>query len=180
MIILCDVDNIVGNLVEAVLSVYNQDSGDNLKLTDITKYHIENFVKPQYKDTFFHYFLDKRVWKRMGLVPSVQKYMSKLFNDGHEIYFCTKTEMKNAPKKESYLQRIFPYIDIRKHLIICYDKKMIKGDILIDDCTKNFGGQKYSICLAYPYNKDFIDDGMYNFRCNNWEEIYNIISNLEK
>jgi 5'(3')-deoxyribonucleotidase len=174
MRILCDVDNVVGDLTTAVLDVYNEDSEDNLTVDKITKYNIENFVKPQYKETFYHYFLDKRTWNRMKLVPNVQKYMAKLFNDGHEIYFCTKTEMKNAPKKESYLQRIFPYMDIRKHLIVCYDKSMVIGDALIDDCLSNFSTtQPLKICLAYPWNKNVIDPSIH--RCNDWEEIYSVI-----
>ena len=52
MKILIDVDNIIGNLCDAVLSVYNEDSGDNLCSENITSYYIENFVKPQYKDNF--------------------------------------------------------------------------------------------------------------------------------
>lgn len=178
--ILVDVDNIIGYLCEAVLSVYNEDSQDNLTPNNIKTYYIENYVKPQYKDTFYHYFKNKRVWKRMKYVEGCQKYIAKLFNDGHDIYFCTKTEMINAPKKESYLQRTFPYINIRKKLIICPDKTMVRGDILIDDCTDNFGGQAYSIILDYPWNKDFKENDIDKFRAKNWEEIYNIIKKLSQ
>lgn len=90
MKILIDVDNIIGNLCDAVLSVYNEDSGDNLCSENITSYYIENFVKPQYKDNFKHYFLDKRVWKRMKYVDGCREYIAKLFNDGHDIYFVQK------------------------------------------------------------------------------------------
>lgn len=178
MKILVDVDNIIGNLCDAVLSVYNEDSGDNLCSNDITSYYIENFVKPQYKDNFKHYFLDKRVWKRMKYVDGCREYIAKLFNDGHDIYFCTKTEMKNAPKKESYLQRTFPYINIRKKLIVCSDKTMIRADVLIDDCLDNFGGQNYSIVLDYPWNRNNVKDNI--IRAENWEEIYEIIASINE
>ena len=80
MVILIDVDNIIGNLCDAVLSVYNEDSGDNLCSENITSYYIENFVKPQYKDNFKHYFLDKRVSKRMKYVEGCREYIAKHFN----------------------------------------------------------------------------------------------------
>jgi len=178
MKILIDVDNIIGNLCDAVLSVYNEDSGDNLCSENITSYYIESFVKPQYKDNFKHYFLDKRVWKRMKYVDGCREYIAKLFNDGHDIYFCTKTEMKNAPKKESYLQRTFPYINIRKKLIVCSDKTMIRADVLIDDCLDNFGGQDYSIVLDYPWNRNTDDEDI--IRASSWKEIYNIIYLINK
>ena len=173
MKILIDVDNIIGNLCDAVLSVHNEDSGDNLCSENITSYYIENFVKPQYKDNFKHYFLDKRVWKRMKYVDGCREYIAKLFNDGHDIYFCTKTEMKNAPKKESYLQRTFPYINIRKKLIVCSDKTMIRADVLIDDCLDNFGGQDYSIVLDYPWNRNTNNENI--LRASSWKEIYEIL-----
>lgn len=176
--ILCDVDNIIGNLCEAVLSVYNEDSGDDLKISDIHEYYIENFVKSQYKEGFKHYFLDKRVWKRMKYIDGCREYIAKIFNDGHDIYFCTKTEMKNAPKKENYLQKTFPYLNIRKKLIVCPDKTMIRGDVLIDDCVSNFGGQKYSIILDSPWNREFQVDRKTNFRAKSWKEIYNIINDI--
>lgn len=178
MRILIDVDNIVGKLCESVLSVYNEDSGDNLCVDDITSYYIDNFVKPQYKENFKYYFLDRRVWKRMKYVDGCQEYIAKLFNDGHDIYFCTKTEIENAPKKKNYLQRTFPYINMRKKLIVCYNKTMIKGDILIDDCLDNFGGQPHGIVLDYPWNRDIDKDGI--IRCSNWENIYEEINNLIK
>ena len=58
MIIGIDIDGTINNLCESVLSVYNEDSGDNLTVNDITEYYIENFVKPEYKEGFHRYFVD--------------------------------------------------------------------------------------------------------------------------
>lgn len=178
MIIGVDIDNVLCTTTEAVLSVYNEDASDNLKVEDIKSYYIENFVKPEFKENFNSYFLNKKVWKRIKYVDGCREYIAKLFNDGHDIYFCTKTEMKNAPKKESYLQRTFSYINIRKKLIVCSDKTMIRADILIDDCLDNFGGQDYSIVLDYPWNRNTDDENI--IRASSWKEIYNIICLINK
>ena len=69
MTILCDVDNIINNLAETVLKIYNEESGDNLTKNDITSYYIENFVKAEYKENFHKYFLCKDVWKKCELIP---------------------------------------------------------------------------------------------------------------
>ena len=45
MKILIDCDNILNNLTEVVLKIYNEDWNDNLKMDDIVKYQIENFIK---------------------------------------------------------------------------------------------------------------------------------------
>ena len=41
MIIACDVDNVLNNLTESVLKVYNADHNDNLKIENIKSYGIE-------------------------------------------------------------------------------------------------------------------------------------------
>ena len=63
MIIGVDCDNVLNNLTESVLKVYNEDYNDDLTPDDITDYYIENFVKPECKDNFYKLFTDKRVWK---------------------------------------------------------------------------------------------------------------------
>ena len=92
--------------------------------------------------------------------------------------FIFVQKLKNAPKKESYLQRTFPYINIRKKLIVCSDKTMIRADVLIDDCLDNFGGQDYSIVLDYPWNRNTDDEDI--IRASSWKEIYNIIYLINK
>lgn len=182
-IVLCDVDNVVGDLCAAVLSVYNEDSGDCLTKEQITDYYIDNFVLPQYRKTFKNYFIDKRVWKRMKLVPDVQKYISKIFNDGYRIIFLTTTECANVYKKERYLQRTFPYLDVDKCFIRSQDKSLIKGDIMIDDCLYNllnFDGIR--IVLDYPWNNKGLDFDKENnlLRAKNWEEVYNFLKKEEE
>ena len=60
MRICIDIDGVVNNLPETVIDVYNEDYNDNLTINDITKYNIENFVKPEAKENFYKYFTDKR------------------------------------------------------------------------------------------------------------------------
>ena len=77
MIIACDVDNVLNNLTESILKVYNSDHNDNLKVEDITSYGIENFVKPEFKADFPRLFLDKRVWKGISVVPNCIEVLKK-------------------------------------------------------------------------------------------------------
>lgn len=170
-----DIDNVLNNLCEAVLSVYNEEADDNLKVSDITKYNIENFVKPQYKEGFYKIFLNKEVWRRIKVMPDCQKYILKLFNDGHRILFITKTEPYNFYKKTKWLEKLFPYLEIRKCFFCCPDKTLMKVDVLIDDCVKNFGGAKHSICFAYPWNAEFR-----GIRCKDWREIYTEINRINR
>lgn len=180
MIIGIDLDNVLNNLCEAVLSVYNEDSGDNLKPYNIKTYYIDNFVKPPYQKTFKNYFIDKRVWKRIKLIDDCQKYISKLFKEGHTILFITSTEPENLKKKANWITRNFPYINVRKSLFSCPVKQYMSGiDVLIDDAAHNLENAKYKgIIFDYPWNQDFVTDDKQFFRARSWEEIYNIIKNI--
>lgn len=182
MIIAVDIDNVLNNLCEAVLSVYNEDAADNLKVEDIKTYYIENFVKPEFKENFNSYFLNKRVWKRIKLINQCQEYVGRLFRDGHTIIFITSTEPENLKKKANWITRNFPYINVRKSLFSCPKKQYMSGiDILIDDAPQNLEGASYKgILLDYPWNELFVTDNKKFFRAKNWAEIYNIIYNIEQ
>ena len=172
--ILVDCDNVLNNLAEAVLNYYNKDWGDNLTINNITSYYMENFVVPQARESFYKYFYNKKVWKTILPIEEARFFLEEL-RENSRVYLCTKTEPANATKKAKWCERKFGF-NQRKDFILTPNKKMIKGDILIDDCSNNFGGQKYSICLDRPWNRDFVVDDITNFRAENWEEIFDIVN----
>lgn len=49
-----DVDNVINNLTECVISVYNEDTDSDLKLTDIIDYDMTLFVKPRLRKIFIN------------------------------------------------------------------------------------------------------------------------------
>ena len=182
MLIAVDIDNTLNNLTEAILEVYNADSGDNLSLSDITAYHIENFVKPEYKKFFYQYFLDRSVWKKIKVLPHCREVIARLHNEGHRIIFVTTTEPENLPKKKNWLMRNFPFLDIRRSLFSCPVKQLVKCDILIDDCITNVVGERdyYSILLTCPWNNDkSLDDAPMLTRAKDWLEVYDKIKIIE-
>lgn len=176
MIIVVDCDNILNNLCEAVLEVYNEEWDDNLKIENITQYYMDTFVKEPAKKTFYHYFYNKDVWKKIKSNPDAKKYINLLREQGHRVLLCTATEPYNVYKKSQWCFREYGF-DPRKEFFSCPDKTLLRADILIDDYPKNFGGAKYHICLNAPWNinaeGDFIP-------CDNWKEIYEEIQKLKE
>lgn len=181
MIIACDVDNVLNNLTESVLKVYNADHNDNLKIEDIKFYGIEEYVKPEFKKDFPFLFLDKRVWKGISVISGCVEVLKKWHDNNHEIYFVTATNTENMHKKAEWLQRTFPFMDVRKNLICMQKKQMLSGniDVLIDDCINNLDNGKYhSIVFDYPWNQDEyrVPDSPFNYRflshrAYNWEDV---------
>lgn len=181
--IMIDIDGVLNTLDTTVIDVYNEDSGDNLSPQDITEYHIEKFVKPEYKENFYKYFLDKRVWQRIKIVDKCQEVIEKLWNEGYDVIFVTKTECENLVKKRNWLNRNFSFIgesNMRKILFSAPVKQKIRADIAIDDGLFNLLGDRtyWSICLDKPYNQTDKPIPMFT-RAYNWQDIYDDIKMIE-
>ena len=101
---------------------------------------------------------------------------------GEEIYFVTATEPQNVAKKARFLQRTFPFLDIRKRLITTHCKQMIKCDVLIDDYEENLkNGSYFGILMNYPWNRNFddaSDDKIY--RVFDWTQVEAMLEVITK
>ena len=184
MKIALDVDNTIVNTTSCVLIQHCIDTGEKLTLDDIKTYYIENYVSDDYKDDFHLIFYKKEMWKRVKVIPHCVEVIKRLHDRGDSIYFVTSTEPQNITKKARFLQRTFPFLDIRKRLITTYNKQMIKCDILVDDCIDNVLNADYvSILLDYPWNSTAIfDEAEYDniYRVFDWLQVEPMIEYIEK
>lgn len=184
MIIGIDVDNTIVNTTSCVLAQHYADTGEKLTLDDIKSYYIENYVSDDYKDDFHLIFYKKEMWKRVKVIPHCVEVIKRLHDRGDSIYFVTSTEPQNITKKARFLQRTFPFLDIRKRLITTHNKQMIRCDLLIDDCIDNVLNADYvSILLDYPWNSTAIfDDAAYDniYRVFDWTQVELMIEYIQK
>lgn len=185
MIIGIDVDNTIVNTTSCALAQHYADTGEKLTLDDIKSYYIENYVSDDYKDDFHLIFYKKEMWKRVKVIPHCVEVIKRLHDRGDSIYFVTSTEPQNITKKARFLQRTFPFLDIRKRLITTHCKQMIDCDILVDDCVNNIINSKhyFSILLDYPWNStaifdDASDDKIY--RVFDWLQVEPMIEYIKK
>ena len=181
MRILLDCDNVICDTTRSVLDVHYEKTGERLSVDDIKTYYIENYVSPKYKDDFYTIFLDKRVWKGVQVLPHCVEVVERLHNAGHEIWIATSTEATNVHKKARFLQRTFPFLNIRKRLITTPYKQILNADLLIDDCVDNVINAQYiSILMTYPWNANYDDASDENiYRVNNWLEVEPMIEYIQ-
>ena len=177
-----DVDNTIVNTTSCVIAQHYADTGEKLTLDDIKTYYIENYVSDDYKDDFHLIFLKKEMWKRVQVLPNCVEVIKRLHDRGDSIYFVTSTEPQNVAKKARFLQRTFPFLDIRKCLITTHCKQMIGVDILIDDYEMNLiNGSYFGILMDYSWNRNFdeaSDDKIY--RVFDWLQVEPMIEYIEK
>jgi len=180
MIIFCDMDGVVANIIDNWLTQYNKEWNDNLTSSCITGWDLKNFVKPEcgskiediiHKENFF---LDATVY------PGSQEYLKKIVDDGHDVFFATSSPIYMYPliEKHLWIDKYFSFIGSRK--VVCLKNKwLLRGNVLIDDYEfnlENFNGHK--ILLRQPWNEN-INDIKYKI-ANGWENVYNIIKRIER
>lgn len=182
MKIAIDCDNVVCNTTESVLRQHYADTGEKLTLDDIKSYYIENYVGDDYKDDFHLIFFKKEMWKRVQVLPHCVEVVKRLHDKGNEIWFVTSTEPQNVAKKARFLQRTFPFLDIRKRLITTHCKQMIKCDVLIDDYEENLkNGSYFGVLMNYSWNRNFddaSDDKIY--RVFDWTQVEPMLEVITK
>ena len=183
MIIGIDLDNICCTTTISVLDYINSRLPVSLTLDDITSYSIEAALPEQYKWIVESAFNDSKMWKGVKLLPDCAKYIEKLYDDGHEIWFATSSLPQNLYKKINHLTRnmqFFPEDYIREHTINIRRKQLLRFDVLIDDCLANLVDDRtyYSIVLDYPWNRTDDTAPMFT-RAKDWAEIYEKIQFID-
>lgn len=179
-----DLDNVVVNTTESVIEFLNERIPNlDMKLEDCSKYWLEQNLPKGYELVVQEAFESKYMWKKVKVIKGAKKYINKLREDGHDIYFVTSSLPENLRKKIKHLERELDFFEpgyIWKHTINIHKKQLLDLDILIDDCLDNLnGGRRYvSICMNYPWNVNSPDHSI--IHCDTWKAIYNKVNAIEK
>ena len=181
MMIICDIDCVINDLMDKVLLIYNSRHGKNIKMSDITTYDFCDCLPSEDADAMEELFKDKELWDSLEPLPDSRWGIETLINLGHKVVFATATHACNFEWKCKWMIEKFGLIN-SNDIIRIMDKGLLKGDVIIDDCLDNLTRSSCErICLDYPYNRDERLDYIYDIkRAYNWQDIINIINNIEK
>lgn len=180
MIICVDVDNILNDLAQKTLELYNSRYNKNIQMSDITSYNFFDCLPHEDASCIISLFEEKELWDSLKPLPDSQEALKSLIKNEHKVYLATATNPINFKWKVDWLQKYFPFIH-SDNIIRIMDKSLLKCDIMIDDNLDNLIGSFCDrICLDYPWNHSASKDVSYDIkRVNNWNQIPNIINNIE-
>lgn len=178
MRILIDLDDVLGNFLEAWIAELNKISGKSLTTEDITEWNVNKFYNLEY-DELWKPLSEKSFWRSVTPKEDSVDCVKSLIEAGHEVYVCTNTHYSTTKVKfDNFLFRHFPFLK-NENIIICRDKKMINADIIIDDNPANLFGQEYSILFSAPHNKEWQEKGNKDyFVASSWKEVMKIIERI--
>lgn len=163
-----DQDWVLTNLTDKWLAYYNTIFSDNLKAEDITSWDITEFIKEEAKP-FMHNILNiHKFYRDLEITADAQRVITKLFDEGHEIFIVTDPFTRMSFKsKYDWLREKLPFIPSR-NFIFTGNKGAVGLDFLIDDGVHNCESfQGLPLLFDAPYNAE-----CYKFyRVRNWQDI---------
>ena len=176
--ILIDLDDVLTDMLVIWVDWLNHFNQLDVKLEDIKEWDMSIPFPTLTKEQIFFPLQHREFWQCVHTRHDAREYVKKLFDEGYNIYIVTATRPHLMQYKMQYcIEPFFPYIDYF-HIITCYDKQMIKGDVLIDDCPANLiDGDYEKILFSRPANENQADPSLFHI-ADGWEEVYKIIHKI--
>ena len=176
MRVLVDIDEVLNNLVPTLLKKYNNKYSDNIKLKDITDYHLHKFLKPECANIFKEFVNDETIIN-LTVRPFAVEALTEI-NKNTQLYFVTAGHPSTAKARDKWLQKYFPFYS-GNQLVLCRDKEIIDADLIIDDCADNIiksrCRHKFLFDMPWNQNSNLHKAGIKlpsdTVRCYDWEHI---------
>ena len=181
MILCVDCDNVLNNLTEKTLELYNSQSGKNIQMSDIISYNFSECLPQEDADGIVSLFKEKELWDSLEPIKDSRWGIETLMNLGHRVIFATATHECNFEWKCQWLKKYFPIINT-DDIVRIIDKSLIRADVIIDDCLEQLVGSCCErICFDMPWNQNKEKDFIYDiYRMYSWTDIINIINDIER
>lgn len=172
-----DQDWVLAKLTEKWVAYYNTIFNDDLKVENIKSWNIIDFVKEEAKPFMMNILNIHKFYRDLEITSDAQRVITKLFDEGHEIFIVTDPFTRMSFKsKFDWLREKLPFIP-SKNFIFTGNKSAINLDFLIDDGVHNCEAfQGIPLLYDAPYNENCDD----YYRVKNWQDIeHTFVDKLE-
>ena len=176
MTILSDMDDVLEQLVKRWIAVLNKEYRTNVSEEEVNDWHIAKFFPALTEKQIFEPLSNPDFWPEVEPMPHAQRVVQRLIDDGHTFRVVTSSRYDTVAPKMKLLLSLYPYLHWQD-VIISSDKKLISGDVLIDDGTHNlidFPAKR--ILFDRPHNRNFPEKDYGMIRAYTWDDVYNIIN----
>lgn len=128
-VIAVDVDDVVLNLVEEWIDLYNLEHNDSLKESDVLTWDISSYTKI---GRLMYKYLVPQIYDKITPIDGALSCIESLRSDGNRIIFVTSFSPDIAGVKYKWLLNN-SFIKDKSDYIEAQDKSVIRCDYLIDD-----------------------------------------------
>ena len=156
MRILIDMDDVIADTVERFLEWYERDFGVRYNRADLHGTKLHMIVPEEHRLIVKQYPHQKGFFKGLPLIEHSREIVGEL-NNRFDIYVASAAmEFPNSLQdKNDWLDEHFPFIHWKRR-ILCGDKSVLKGDMLIDDHDFNlsvFDGRAIMFTAEHNVNE---------------------------
>jgi 5'-nucleotidase len=165
--VIVDMDEVIADPMGAMIEYYAKEYGLPVNYENMLGGSWMKGFPEQHRAILRHRLESPGFFRNLPVMKNSVEVLKEI-NNRYELYIVSAAlEFPNSLKdKYEWLQEHFPFISW-KQLTLCGDKRLITGDFMIDDHTRNlehFNGRKYLYSSAHNLNVTGYD------RINNWEE----------
>lgn len=181
MVIAVDCDDVLCNLQEVVVKIFNERYGTYYTLHDFTEYDIMNVLPTADAVKMRSIYGEPGLYDHIKPSPGAQEVLQKLINMGHTVYIVTDAIPETYSEKIEFIQRFFPYIDTA-HIVSMKHKHLFKCDVMVEDNMTNLlAGQHYFRCVMnWPWNQSSKDWVYGIYRCYGWDDVLAAINEINE
>lgn len=174
-----DCDNVLCNLQEVVINIFNAKYDKKYTMDDFKSYNISECLSKEDAINMAAIYSEDGIYDLVKPLQRAQDCMQKLIRAGHEVYVVTHSVPAIFEEKVNWIKYWFPYID-EAHIVAMQHKWLFKADIAIEDKLDNLiNGHHYErILFDHPWNRNVWDE-VYNIhRVSNWNDALNTINKI--
>lgn len=168
MTLFVDMDEVIADTYMAHIEIYNRDFGEALTVEECHGKEVWQCVPTERQKSVRKHATREGFFSMLKPIEGSQEILEQLVKRYDLFIASAAMQYPNSLKEKSdWLDEYFPFINW-KNRILCGDKHILKGDILIDDRgynLQNFKGRP--ILFTSPHN---VHSNGFE-RANNWLEV---------
>lgn len=179
--ILIDMDDTLEDLLPAWVSCLNREFGTEVDPNEIREWDMRKAFPTLTVHQIYAPLRMADFWDTVYPKPGAREAVQRLMEDGHQVYVVTASGYEAIrDKMERVLFSYFPFIRW-DHVIICSNKQMVRGDVMVDDGIHNLDGAEcLKVLFDAPANRSFDAAKAGMVRVSDWEGAYAVITDFAK
>lgn len=173
-----DIDNVLNNMCEVMIEIYNEHHDEKLDLARCTDYDFGSYGDEIAKQ-LIGMFGDQELYDRMRPARHAIEYLFLMCGE-FDVKLVTATQPEHLRQKLDWLAVWFPFIH-ESDIIVASHKQWIEADYAIDDHVGYLiDNPAYRILIDQPWNRSIRDYAYGICRVENLKDAYQIIKTQER
>ena len=148
MRIICDMDEVIVDMMNPLLKRYNEKYSSDITIEDITQWELPQDMKDIYQQEYFFH--------NLGAIEGALDGVEQLIAWGHDVIIATNHSGDGfiAGEKVEWIEIFLP--KLQKNMMIGARKDLLQGDVIIDDNADYLINSPcpIKICMDRPWNRE--------------------------